>query len=57
MLSEVPGLSDNQVRDLRHILPPKYMPGHFAIIATTTLSTSHSWHGDMILSYPSQVLH
>jgi hypothetical protein len=30
ILSKVPGLSDNQVRDLRHILPPEYMPGYFA---------------------------
>ena len=52
---KVPGLNNNEMGYLKNNLPPTYMPVYFA--STTTLSTLHSWHGDMILSYPSQVLH
>jgi len=44
ILSKVPGLTDIQLRDLRHILPTEYMPGYFA---SKLLSRLHSTRARM----------
>ena len=52
---EVP-LSDNQVRDLRRMLPPEYMPGHFASNNNAFHLAFLAWRYDTILSQPGAAL-
>jgi hypothetical protein len=57
ILSKVPGLTYIQVRDLRHILPPEYMPpGYFASINNAFHLAFLAWGYDTILSQPGAAL-
>jgi hypothetical protein len=49
ILSKVPGLSDNQVRDLRHILPLDYQPVCFASNNNAFHLALLTWRYDTIL--------
>ena len=56
ILSKVPGLSDNQVRDLRHILPLDYQPVCFASNNNAFHLALLTWRYDTILSQPGAAI-
>jgi len=55
ILRKVPGLSNNQMRDLKHILPPEYMymPGTYFRSNNNAFHLAFlAWRYDTILSQP-----